>query len=355
MIHPIQRRRFIKSGLLLSATAAFGGGMSSIFAEVPAATPGKSGQLIWGNLIHLSNDMWSDRPVTEWGGIPKEDLHYVRTSPQLRFDESLWNDILTQMARAGMNMVVIDVGDGIQYRSHPEIAVRNAWSTKKLKQELAKARKLGLEPIPKLNFSTAHDQWLGEYSRAVSTPRYYKVCEELIAEVVNLFDKPRFFHLGYDEETAEHQRQYSISIVRQHELWWHDFLFFVGQVEKHGVRPWIWSDYAWKHGQEFREKMPRAVLQSNWYYGTNFDPQKVRAVQTYLELDQEGFDQVPTGSNWSTPESFGATVEFCRKNLTTGRLKGFLQTPWKPTVEKFRQHHMQAIEQVSQAIARTKS
>ena len=65
-----------------------------------------------------------------------------------------------------------------------------------LKEELKKLRDAGLEPIPKLNFSTAHDTWLGPYSRCVSTPTYYKACEDLIEEVVELFDKPRFFHLG---------------------------------------------------------------------------------------------------------------------------------------------------------------
>jgi hypothetical protein len=84
------------------------------------------------------------------------------------------------MAKAGMNMVVIDVGDAIEYASHPEISVKNAWSSTRLGEELARLRSLGLEPIPKLNFSTAHDQWLHDYSRMVSTPVYYKVCAEVI-------------------------------------------------------------------------------------------------------------------------------------------------------------------------------
>src|SRR5690349_20435771 len=106
--------------------------------------------LIWGSLLHLSFNMWSDRPAADW-------LEYVGAEPYLRFDQSLWDDLLRQMAGAGMHMIVIDLGDGIQYESHPEIAVQGAWSIHKLKQELAKARALGLEVIPKLNFSTSHD------------------------------------------------------------------------------------------------------------------------------------------------------------------------------------------------------
>ena len=65
-------------------------------------------------------------------------------------------------------------------------------------------RALGIEPLPKLNFSTCHDAWLGPYSRMVSTPAYYDVCRDLIDEVAELFGGPRFFHLGMDEETAQH-------------------------------------------------------------------------------------------------------------------------------------------------------
>ena len=85
----------------------------------------------------------------------------------------------------------------------------------------------------------------------MSTPAYYKVCGELIAEVAQLFDKPRFFHLGYDEETAGNQVNNDYVVVRQHELWWHDFEFFVAEVQRHGMRPWIWSDYGWKHHDEY--------------------------------------------------------------------------------------------------------
>ena len=163
-----------------------------------------SDPMIWGSLLHLSYNMWSDRDAPEWR------LEHVSARPYLRFDETLWNDLLSQMADAGMNMVVIDLGDGVHYKSHPEIAVEGAWTPGKLREELAKIRQLGLEPIPKLNFSTCHDAWLGPYSRCVSTDTYYDVCRDLIAEVIDLFDQPRFFHLGMDEETAEHQRYYAL-------------------------------------------------------------------------------------------------------------------------------------------------
>ena len=101
--------------------------------------------------------MWCDWDAPELKG---DDSIY---RPELRFDRSLWDDLLKKMQQAGMNMVVIDLGDGVKYESHPEIAVKGAWSTAELRSELQRMRSLGLEPIPKLNFSTTHDAWLGKY------------------------------------------------------------------------------------------------------------------------------------------------------------------------------------------------
>ena len=296
---------------------------------------------IWGYLVHLSFNMWEDReaPGAEWRAY----------KPDLRFDMKLWDELLQKMAATGLNLVLLDLGDGVKYESHPELAVRNAWSVEHLRQELAKTRQMGLESIPKLNFSTAHDAWLGPYARCISTDTYYRVCSDLLGEVIRLFDKPRFFQIGMDEETTEQQRNYNLLVVRQDDLWCHDFGFLVKEVEKGGSRAWIWSDYVWNHPELFYERMPKSVLQSNWYYDTKFD-EKIEYVKPYLELEAHGYDQVPTASNHSSPENFALTVAYCRKHIAPERLWGFVQTPWRPTVPEFRERLIQAAEQVGQVI-----
>ena len=212
-------------------------------------------------------------------------------------------------------------------------------------------RKMGLEPIPKLNFATTHDIWLGKYARMISTRKYYDVCRDLIGELIDLFDKPRFFHLGMDEETAQHQVKQDYVVIRQNDLWWADLYFFISEVEKNGSRSWIWSDYVWHHPKVFFKKMPKSVLQSNWYYGTKFGPDEEPA-KYYNELEKRGYDQIPTGSNWSVLENFQRTVAYCRKHIAPVRLLGFLQTCWKPTLEPCRQRHIKAIELADQALAK---
>jgi hypothetical protein len=77
--------------------------------------------MLWGSLLQLSHNMWSDRDDPQ---APE----YWPVRDHLLFDDSLWNDLIQQMARSGMNLLVIDLGDGVQYASHPEIATGKAWS-----------------------------------------------------------------------------------------------------------------------------------------------------------------------------------------------------------------------------------
>lgn len=351
----MKRRDFIQS---IAAASLMANVPQSLFAE-------KSGEqkndFIWANLLHLSYNMWEDHTPA-----PYQDEHYTgndcreaylwahKYHPNLTFDKNVWDHLLIKMAGAGINMVIIDLGDGITYESHPEIAVKGAWSTTQLKKELKKIRNLGLEPIPKLNFSTGHKAWLGPYQRMISSDKYYRVCEDLIREVIDLFDTPRFFHLGMDEETADNQRTHQNVVVRQGDLWWHDFYFLQEQVEKLNVRSWIWSDYAWSFPDDFFKKMPKSVLQSNWYYGAKFEqfdnPVSEKYVRFYDQLDQHGFDQVPTGSNHSNNVNFSGTVDYCDKIIAAERLKGYMQTVWRPTLPACRERHVEAIGQVAQVI-----
>ncbi|WP_129664142.1 Tat pathway signal protein [Phytoactinopolyspora endophytica] len=313
---------------------------------------------IWANLLHISYNFWSDSP---------EPRRLSAYRDEMQFDDGLWTELTQKMADSHLNMVLLDLGDAVRYESHPEIALKDAWSTARLKDEVARLRELGLEPIPKLNFSTGHDAWLGVYQRQVSTPVYYEVCKDLIAEVSELFGGPRLFHLGMDEETAANQPRSRLVVIRQHELWWEDLCFFADEVTKAGARPWVWSDHAWRHPQEFYWKMPRSIVQSNWHYDLDFtddnendrprvmpEPEnRAWRYLTYLDLDDQGFDQIPTASNYRQARSFGLTVDFCRRRLDHARLLGFLQTTWKPTIPQFRDHHLQAIDQVARAVAQS--
>lgn len=332
---------------------------------------------LYGMLLHLGQNMWSNRPVgtpplcKPRFTPPKE--HFDRFGEQyragaalkgladyMRFDDSTWREVTGRMRDSGMNMCMIDIGEGLVYPSHPELAVRGSWTVEKMQAELARLRSMGIEPVPKLNFSTSHDAWLGEYERQVSTPRYYEVVADVIRDVCDVFGNPRFFHLGFDEEDDEHQRDYVYCAVRQGELWWHDLLYTIGEVERHGVRPWIWSDKIWHSREEFCRRVPKTVLQSNWYYLGDFNPSKKDAVypmvHAYDWLEEAGYEQVPCVSSvgyWriQTYNNPKLTVDYCRNvaKVAPSRFKGLLMAPWAYTLPVMRPYFDQAFDLMPEA------
>jgi hypothetical protein len=300
--------------------------------------------MIKANLVHLSYNMWMDTLAPEDCRQDRRDIHYA---PVLRFDRDLWRELVRGMAEAGMNMVLLDVGDGVRYRSRPEIAVEAAWSPDELAEELRFCREHGVELVPKLNFSACHDAWLGPYSRCVSTEGYYSVCRDLIAELVEMFDGPRLFHLGMDEETWDHQKRLLYVVVRQGELWWHDLNLLAEAVRQAGSQPWVWSDVLWHcEPEEFSRNMPRDVVQSNWYYRTEFGEDPPAPVRAYRQLQEMGYAQIPTASTWVSEENYPLTVQYCSERLPPENLLGFMMADWRPTTPEWRSTHLEALRVV---------
>lgn len=285
-------------------------------------------EMYWAYLIHLSSNMWAD---------PGAKSRYATYSDHLLCDDDVWREVVDFLPEQGFNTLLIDVGDAIQYESHPEISIKGAWSKDKLKKELDRLRSIGLKPLPKLNFSTCHDTWLGDYARMVSSKPYYQVCADLIQEVAELFDYPELFHLGMDEEDLRHQQNYRYCCIRQGDLWWEDLYRLFDVCEKVGVRPWIWADYVRNHRDEFLEKMPKSAMLSNWEYrrferlpdGT-YDNTRYN---DYVILDKAGFDQIPTGSTcFGVPQNMENTMQLGIEDLNPDLVKGYMTAPWFFTI-----------------------
>ena len=297
-----------------------------------------SDKMIWGFMMQLGHNMWGEAPLY---GEPTPKLRDKYAQPFNRTDVKVWNEVTEYIAKKGANLLLIDLGEGMEYPSHPELAVKGSWSPARMKEEIARLKGLGLEPIPKLNFSACHDAWLQDYSRMVSSPEYYKVCADLIHDVCEIFGKPRLFHLGWDEERSRAQKGSRYLVERKGDLWWHDFLFTAHEVEKHGVRPWIWSDKIWLAPDEFRKRMPKSVMQSPWHYGRFLHfvrntkemlkldwPEPWAGALAFKEIDEAGYDSIPCGSTWNFPWNMEAAVRFSKKHLDHKNIKGFLMAPW---------------------------
>ena len=312
-------------------------------------------KFIWSLLLHLGYRMWGDDNSLK----PMPDT--------LAFDYDVWKAATERMAEIGMNMAIVDVGEGIVLPSHPELAVNGSWEPERMRDEVERLKKMGIEAIPKLNFATCHDAWLGEVQHMVSTPEYYKTCADVIKDVAEIFGSPRLFHIGMDEESdmgIQERKDYIVK--RQGSLYWHDVKFLEGEVNKYGARAWMFADESWFNRESFYANCPKSILLSNWYYGRSFRVAEAKwhppRIKAYADLDAAGFDQVPCATNWypdflyakkgirANDVNFPLTVAHCRNVVNPDRLKGFMMTAWKRTVKDNLDHILHAIDLVGQSM-----
>ena len=225
-------------------------------------------------LLHLGQNMWGEYLAP--GETRDPSLRYTGT--RLRMNESVWRELTALMQRRRYTHAVIDLGEGMVFPSHPELAVEGSWSADRMRAEVARLKAMGIEAIPKLNFSTCHDGWLKEYGRMVATPKYYEVVRDVIADACAVFGSPRYFHLGLDEESPLNQRGNALVVVRQGELLWHDIFFYLDCLERQGARPIAFTGgLARSLGDEFYRRMPKTVIDNVGMYGHGHDRAKLLA------------------------------------------------------------------------------
>ena len=355
-MNDLSRRGFIGGAGALGALAMSG------CATAAGRAPALAGDFAWGALLHLGSNMWRDwvpgeRYVTsreeeaQWekeGKIKFEKSHLYLQRDYMSVDWTYWNAHLAYMKEQGLNMVFIDLGEAYAYPSHPELWVKGALSEARLREELAKIRRHGLEPIPKLNFSAGHDQWLREYHYMTSSSKYRQVVADVIRDVCEAFDFPRYFHLGFDEEIFASCGRRALCVMRQGDLWWKDFNFCVGEVERHGARAMLWSDKICAGREEFFKRMSKGVLQVPWYYGKDFSEENLKwrpdvensqqweiqknLAAAILEIANAGYDVMPCTSNWDSPDAADAMLKFCKARIDPAHIKGFFTAPWTKPV-----------------------
>jgi len=312
-------------------------------------------KIMWATLAHLGYNMWGD-----------ENHRYVRntlthlSTQVMRVDKKYWVEYTNYMASLGLNTLIIDVGEALRYESHPELAVIDSWSREEMEKEIDRLHSIGFtEIIPKLNFGAGHDTWLKIYDHMLSSSVYKQVTADLISEACDVF-KAKHLHLGMDEEhyRFQNENRRGLAIVRQGNGWWRDLYHLVDCVEKENARAWVWSDPIWYNPEEFVRKMPRSVVQCNWYYGSEFEnPQNTgldHDDRTYLEcfelLDRHGYDQVPTGSNcYGAEENLLDLTKYCHEHVSNEHLLGFMDAPWSAARKSSKERQFRSAGHLAEA------
>lgn len=311
--------------------------------------------------MDASNMMWSVLIHLEMSFSPRAK----KTAAERVFDEEVWDSIIDECVKSGVNAIVLELARGVRYGSHPELAQPWAWSRERVRKEVKRLKALGIELIPKLNFSATHDGWLMEYERMLSTPTYYRVCRDLILEVGELFDHPRYIHLGMDEEGEKFARISELAVYRHKELFWHDLQYLCDCVREAGSTPWMWwnpySDYqeeCRKHMSTddivFSPYMYNAIKKEHFtpitsrqeyvdYYSkepyasmniqyVEDDPYIVKFMEQAIPCVEDGYKVMPCVSTYNRcPYNAVDMLEYFRDHANPDGVLGYMTAPWFAT------------------------
>ena len=77
----------------------------------------------WGMMMNLGGNMWED------------------VSDTLRLDKPMWDEYMLYLRDKGVNMVLVDIGEGLKYQCYPELAAKDAWSHEKFLAEMEAIRR----------------------------------------------------------------------------------------------------------------------------------------------------------------------------------------------------------------------
>lgn len=314
---------------------------------------------MWAILLHLSRNQHT----------PKDDTLVV--------DDNFWNEFLIKAKETGINTVVLDVGDGVVYKSHPEISVENAWSEERIHSEISKCRDMGITLIPKLNFSTAHNYWMGQYRYMTSTPAYYEFCKDVIAEVAEMFEQPEYMHLGMDEENYISTSVTDYVVFRKGELLIKDLKFLIDEVKKNGAMPWIWHEPLIDYTDIYEKYIsPDDAVISPWWYwdytgkctfplisdvddmyrkqGIVYEqdvPMRKAFMEKILPLMKKGYKYIPAPSNYyEDPTNTEETVRYFKNGSPSEKqIIGFMTAPWLNTTPDNRDKIFESLDLLKSA------
>ena len=188
------------------------------------------------------------------------------------FDMDVARAMVEELAAQKFNLLLLNVSDSVLYKRHPEFARSYSVPMKQVAALAAYARRLGLEVVPKLNFSRSpincHNHWMRAPGEAWHThfedEYYWKTAFDCIDEVMAACRPQRFFHVGMDEDHERSCAQYreALRVLRT-------------GLKKRGLRMVSWSDSGldYASGQAYREKseqaeqhLPRDCVRLLWNY-----------------------------------------------------------------------------------------
>lgn len=263
------------------------------------------------------------------------------------------------LAPLGVNVLILEVNYGYEYRSHPELRANGVLSKADIREVLSTCRQNGIRLIPQFN-CLGHQSWakttfplLRKYPEFDETPqipldnpniycrswcplhpKVNSVVFALMDELIDAFEADAF-HVGMDEVFliasdqcprcrgkdpadlfAKATNDYHQHLVRKHKLtmlMWGDRLiddavmgYGEWEASRNGTAPAV-------------DKIPKDIIICDWHY----EPRQEYPSVPFFQ--QKGFRVLP--SSWRNVQAALALRNYARKTATD-KMIGHLATTW---------------------------
>ncbi len=283
-----------------------------------------------GMLIHLTHydPRWNKEKETEE-----------------RFDHATAEAVIDAMADAGMNLLLIDVEDGVIYKSLPELRKRYSVPMAELGALTLRARRKGLEVVPKLNFSRSplhrHSAWLDPNQADRDSASFWKQGFAAIDEVLTATESSTL-HVGMDEDDTRSPEEYCKATMRLYR-----------GLRRRGVRMAMWAEvgHKWRPQERWKEipairELPRDVILMPWSY-------QFAQTEWVPRLKRWGF-QVIGACGYGAPGTEGDPLANAREwcgLIRSARADGLVLTQWIRCSKENRDRLVQAVRACGELMA----
>jgi len=275
-----------------------------------------------------------------------DPVWFDRKESERPFDLEVGLEMVEALADVGFNTLVVDLADGVEYPSFPELRRHYSVPMSTVQTLVARAREAGMAVVPKLNFSKSpdarhdHNYWFRPHHEPPDDSRYWKTAFRLIDEIVNELKPVKKFFIGMDEDFLRTPEQYVAAVRTLRE----------GLAER-GIRTAMWNDTAHLSGAMFgcvekalaaEDSLPNDIVHGFWDY----TPLRPRAARRVMDMRSKGLEV------WIAPSRRPEEVEAWKRLALQTGCAGMVMTAWSPVTQENRARFIDAIRTVGPIYSR---
>ena len=235
-------------------------------------------------------------------------------------------------AKYKYNNILMECERGIAWKSHPEI--RNPYSVDPDKvRELVKYANQHYMKVTPMVGSLGHSEWMFRNGKNLDfvedstkpdcycplNPKSYEFLFSLYDEAIDIFNHPKYFHMGRDEHDLFHPfpSHPECKKIGNEALYYQDTLKVYDYLKSKNCRPIMWADIFWK--ASFRHlipKLPKDLVMANWIYRPDYEYPSLDAYQ------KQGLSII--GCTWYRPDNIGRYSKYAAEH----NINGMMYTTW---------------------------